>query len=49
VRRGTAIVLVVLFVLLLIAAAAQLRQPAPSTPYPGPAGGSELPSLPPAG
>ena len=32
-----------------IAAAAQLRQPTPSTPYPGPAGGSELPSRPPAG
>ena len=36
--------LVLLFVLLAIAAAAQLRQPAPSTPYPGPAGGTELPS-----
>jgi hypothetical protein len=43
-RRATAITLVVLFVLLMIAAAAQLNQPAPSTPFPGPSNGTEAPS-----
>jgi hypothetical protein len=43
-RRWTAITLVVLFVLLLVAAAVQLNQPAPSTPFPGPSNGTELPS-----
>jgi hypothetical protein len=42
-RRVTAMILVVLFVLLLIAAAAQLSQPTPSAPFPGPSNG-ELPS-----
>jgi len=36
-------ILVVLFVLLLIAAAAQFAQPAPSAPFPGPSNG-ELPA-----
>lgn len=43
-RRWTAITLIVLFVLLLVATAAQLHQPAPSTPFPGPSNGTELPS-----
>ena len=43
-RRGTAITLVVLFVVLVVAAAIQLNQPAPSTPFPGPSNGTELPS-----
>jgi len=43
-RRATAITLVVLFALLLIAAAAQLNQRAPSTPFPGPSAGTEVPS-----
>ncbi|MBW8742244.1 MAG: hypothetical protein JF623_06380 [Acidobacteria bacterium] len=43
-RRATAITLVILFVLLVIAAAAQFGQPNPSTPFPGPSGGTELPS-----
>jgi Spy/CpxP family protein refolding chaperone len=45
VRRATAITLVVLFVLLVVAAAAQLNQPSPSAPFPGPSGGTELPSV----
>jgi hypothetical protein len=45
VRRATAITLVVLFVLLVVAAAAQLNQPSPSKPFPGPSGGTELPSI----
>jgi hypothetical protein len=45
VRRGTAITLAVLFVLLAAALIAQLRQPAPTQPYPGPVSGTELPSL----
>jgi len=45
VRRATAITLVVLFVLLMVAAAVQLNQPAPTTPFPGPSNGSELPSV----
>jgi hypothetical protein len=44
VRRATAITLVVLFVLLVIAAAVQLNQPTPSAPFPGPPNGTELPS-----
>jgi hypothetical protein len=44
VRRGTAITLVILFLLLAIAAAAQLRQSSPQQPYPGPVSGTELPS-----
>jgi hypothetical protein len=43
-RRWTAITLVVLFVLLLVATAVQLNQPAPSAPFPGPSNGTELPS-----
>jgi hypothetical protein len=43
-RRGTAITLVVLFVVLVLAAAVQLNQPAPTTPFPGPSNGTELPS-----
>ena len=49
VRRGTAITLAVLFVLLAAALIAQLRQPAPTQPYPGPASGTELPSPSPSG
>jgi hypothetical protein len=45
VRRATAITLVVLFVLLVVAAAAQLNQQSPSTPFPGPSSGAELPSV----
>jgi hypothetical protein len=44
VRRATAITLVILFVLLVIAAAAQFSQPNPTTPFPGPSNGTELPS-----
>jgi hypothetical protein len=44
VRRGTAITLIVLFVLIVVALIGQLRQRAPSQPYPGPASGTELPS-----
>jgi uncharacterized membrane protein len=44
VRRGTAITLIVLFVLIVVALVGQLRQRAPSQPYPGPASGTELPS-----
>jgi hypothetical protein len=44
VRRGTAITLIVLFVLLVAAVIGQLNQRAPSQPYPGPVSGSELPS-----
>jgi hypothetical protein len=36
--------LVILFVLLVIAAAAQFNQPTPTTPFPGPSGATELPS-----
>jgi hypothetical protein len=43
-RRGTAITLVVLFVVLVVAAAVQLNQPAPTTPFPGPSNGTELPT-----
>jgi hypothetical protein len=45
VRRATAITLVVLFVLLVVAAAVQLNQSAPSTPFPGPSNGAGLPSV----
>ena len=48
-RRGTAITLIVLFVLLAGALIAQLRQRAPTQPYPGPASGTELPSVPMSG
>jgi len=44
VRRATAITLIVLFVLIVAALIGQLRQRAPSLPYPGPASGTELPS-----
>jgi len=44
VRRATAITLVILFVLLVIAAAVQFSQPTPATPFPGPSNGTELPS-----
>ena len=44
VRRATAITLVILFVLLVVAAAAQFRQPTPTAPFPGPSNGTELPS-----
>jgi hypothetical protein len=43
VRRATAITLIVLFVLLLVATVVQLNQSAPSTPFPGPST-TELPS-----
>jgi hypothetical protein len=43
VRRATTITLVILFVILLIATVAQLNQPAPSTPFPGPSGSAQLP------
>jgi len=43
-RRATAITLIVLFVVLVVAAAVQLNQPTPSTPFPGPSNGTELPS-----
>jgi hypothetical protein len=43
VRRGTAITLIVLFVLLVAAVVGQLRQHVPSQPYPGPVSGTELP------
>jgi hypothetical protein len=43
VRRGTAITLIVLFVLLAAAVIGQLGQHAPSQPYPGPVSGTELP------
>jgi hypothetical protein len=42
-RRPTAIVLVLLFLLLTITAIVQLTQDPPSTPYPGPASGTPLP------
>lgn len=45
-RRATALTLIILFVILLIAMMAQLNQPAPSTPFPGPSNGSELPATP---
>jgi hypothetical protein len=44
VRRGTAITLIVLFVLLVVVAIAQLSQDPPVQPYPGPVSGTELPS-----
>jgi hypothetical protein len=43
-RRGTAITLIVLFVVLVVATIVQLNQPPPSTPFPGPSSGTELPS-----
>jgi hypothetical protein len=43
-RRATAVTLIVLFVLLLVATVVQLNQKAPSTPYPGPPNGTEVPS-----
>ena len=42
-RRPTAIVLVLLFLLLTVTAIVQLTQEAPTTPYPGPASGTPLP------
>jgi len=47
VRRATAITLIVLFVLLVVATVVQLNQPAPSTPFPGPST-TELPSASPS-
>jgi hypothetical protein len=44
VRRGTAITLIVLFVLLVAAMIAQLQQKPPSAPYPGPVSGTPYPS-----
>lgn len=35
--------LIILFVLLVVAAAVQLSQPTPSVPYPGPVSGTPLP------
>jgi len=46
VRRGTAITLIVLFVLLVAAVIGQLRQRAPTQRYPGPVSGTELPTSP---
>jgi hypothetical protein len=43
VRRATAITLIVLFLLLVVATVVQLNQPAPSTPFPGPSNGTEAP------
>ena len=43
-RRGTAITLILLFALLVVVALVQLNQEAPSSPYPGPPSGTELPS-----
>jgi hypothetical protein len=48
VRRGTAITLILLFALLVAVAVIQLNQDAPSSPYPGPASGSEMPSASPS-
>ena len=45
-RRGTAITLIVLFLLLVAAVIGQLRQRTPSQPYPGPVSGTELPTSP---
>ena len=42
-RRPTAIVLVLLFVLLAVAAVLQATQAPPGTPYPGPVSGTPLP------
>jgi hypothetical protein len=44
VRRGTAITLAVLFVLIVVAMIAQLNQKAPSSPYPGPVSGTSVPT-----
>jgi hypothetical protein len=44
VRRATAVTLIILFLLLVIAAVAQLNQSAPTTPFPGPSNGTEVPS-----
>ncbi len=43
-RRGTAITLIILFALLVVAAVVQLNQRAPSTPFPGPVSGTPLPT-----
>jgi hypothetical protein len=45
-RRATAFTLIVLMAILLVAMVAQLNQPAPSTPFPGPTNGSGLPATP---
>jgi len=42
-RRQTAIVLVLLFLLLTVTAIIQLSQDPPSSPYPGPVSGTPLP------
>lgn len=43
-RRGTLITLIALFTLLVVVAAIQLTQTAPTTPFPGPVSGTPLPS-----
>ena len=43
-RRPTLIILLVLFAVLVGAAVAQLSQDAPRQPFPGPVGGTPLPS-----
>jgi hypothetical protein len=43
-RRGTAITLIVLFLMLVITAVVQLNQEAPTTPFPGPVSGTPYPS-----
>jgi hypothetical protein len=43
-RRGTAITLIVLFVLLVITAVVQLNQEAPPAPFPGPVSGTPFPT-----
>jgi hypothetical protein len=43
-RRGTAITLIILFVVLVITAVVQLNQHAPPAPFPGPVSGTPLPT-----
>jgi hypothetical protein len=44
VRRGTAITLIVLFLLLVITAVVQLNQESPPAPFPGPVSGTPYPT-----
>jgi hypothetical protein len=44
VRRGTAITLIILFVVLVITTIVQLNQQAPPAPFPGPVSGTPLPT-----
>jgi hypothetical protein len=44
VRRPTAILLIALFVVLVVAAVIQFSQDAPVDPYPGPVSGTPLPA-----